>query len=312
MAKVNHALKRILLFASSIFLLSGGMLFAQELQNVPEAFDQLNPNPEIFILENRIRIPKRYGHLQGVQSIKVRDQEKIMISGSSFKRAFILQGNLNTGKTEKLITLMRSPFRHAGGIQISEHYLIAGIEDNFKKTRSQVCIYDLDASAWMKAEPLMMIDRFGEPKVKTAGATGLLGIDYGLLAVVCNWDSRIWDFYHLDIINGKVQLMKSIEAPETWGSYQSVNLLKDQEAIYAIGTYKSGGQGIADLIRISGIHSETPDMKLLQTKKFNCPEGLDFGSAAGIQVDGSGKLNIWATQRDGTKSITIGRYSQLQ
>jgi hypothetical protein len=115
--------------------------FGQYVKNVPEAFDEISSEPEVIILSNEINEPSIGGHFQGVQVLQQNGTQKIFISGSSQSKAYLLQADLTSKKTDKLITLMNEPFRHAGGFQVSEPYLAVGIEDNILKTYSKVSLY---------------------------------------------------------------------------------------------------------------------------------------------------------------------------
>ena len=209
----------------------------QSVNNIMTAFEGLSSNPELIIIKNKIDIPAENGHFQGVQLIERDGKEKLIVSGSSKTEAYLLQIDLTTKKTDTLIRLMGDPYRHAGGIQISDPYMIVGIEDNILKTTSKVCLYPYRDKSFYKALPSITIERTGKPKQKTAGATGLLNMDDHYLAVVANWDSRNWDFYQIDPEKRTQQLLSSFAVPEDWGSYQSVNLIKDKNAIYALGFY---------------------------------------------------------------------------
>ena len=284
--------------------------FSQHLKNVPEAFETLSSEPEIILVKNNINVPTDGGHLQGVQVIEKNGTEKLLISGSSHTQAYILQVDLASRKADKLIPLMKDPYRHAGGIQVSEDYLVVGIEDNLIKTSSKVCLYSYRDTNLYKAQPNITINRKGEAKRQTAGATGLLAIDNNYLMVVGNWDSRIWDFYCIDPEKSEQKMLTSFAAPDDWASYQSINLIMDKEAIYAIGFYKKELVGYADLILISKLGTFIPIMEKVLTKSFNVKKGIDFGTAVGLQVDKEGHLHIWGTQRDALKHIAINKFSQ--
>lgn len=283
--------------------------FSQQVENVPQAFEALSTEPEIILLNNEIDVPLERGHLQGVQVIETNGSEKMLISGSSLEVAYILQADLATRKTDILVPLMREPYRHAGGIQVAEPYLIVGIEDNFLKTSSKVSIYNFQNRNLYKAQPKVTFDRVGEPELQTAGATGLLAIDDGYLMVVGNWSSRNWDFSFIKPEKNEHTFLERFTAPNDWASYQSINLIMDQEAVYAIGFYNKKLTGYADLILVSKLESPKTTMEKISTKAFNCKNGVDFNTAAGLQVDKEGKLHIWGTQRDALKQITVNKFS---
>jgi hypothetical protein len=283
---------------------------AQQVKNVTAAFEALSPEPEVIVLTNDIDVPTKSGHLQGVQ-VMVRDgAEKLLMSGSSLTQAYILQADLETRKTDKLIPLMKEPFRHAGGIQVTDKYLGVGIEDNVKKTVSKVRLYDYKDGSLYEDRPAVTIDREGASELKTAGATGILALENDYLMVVSNWDSRNWDFYRIDPESPSKSIIASFAAPKDWGSYQSINLIRDEEAIYAIGFYKTTDGHYADLILVSKPGTFEPVMEKVLTKAFNCKSGVSFGAAAGLQVDKEGILHLWATQPDALGRIAVNRFSE--
>lgn len=280
-------------------------LLAQQVDDVPAAFNQLNTEPKAIIIENELDVPTFGGHLQGVQVVG----NELYISGSSSTIAYVLVADLTGQRTTKLIELMEKPYKHAGGIQLSAPYMAVGIEDNDAKTRSKVCLYNYEEANLYKANPNMIIVREGEVKRYTAGAVGLLKTDEErYLMVVGNWDSRHWDFYELDTEAAKHRNAYSFAAPGDWGSYQSINLLQDDKAIYAIATYKENRTHKADLILVSNTGEFKPIMRKLQTKIFNTTSGADFGSAAGLQVDANGQLHLWTTSRDADGEIVVNRF----
>ncbi|MEQ9097925.1 MAG: hypothetical protein RIF36_04520 [Imperialibacter sp.] len=283
---------------------------AQQVKNVPAAFEALRPEPEVIVLTNDIDVPTKSGHLQGVQVMEKDGAEKLLMSGSSLTQAYILQADLETRKTDKLIPLMKEPFRHAGGIQLTDTYLGVGIEDNVKKTVSKVHLYDYKDGSLYEDRPTVTIDREGVPELKTAGATGILALENDYLMVVSNWDSRNWDFYRIDPDKPDKSIIASFAAPAGWGSYQSINLIRDEEAIYAIGFCKTAHGNYADLILVSKPGTFEPIMEKVLTKAFNCQSGVSFGAAAGLQVDKGGNLHLWATQPNALKQITVNKFSQ--
>ncbi len=284
--------------------------FGQQVKNVPEAFKALSSEPEIFLIKNKIKVPTEGGHLQGIQVIDKNGNENLLISGSSLTQAYILQVDLTTRKANKLIPLMKEPYRHAGGIQVSEEYMVVGIEDNFIKKKSKVCLYSYRDYNLYSAQANVTIERKGVAERQTAGATGLLALDNDYLIVVSNWDSRNWDFYRTNPKKNEYNMIESFAAPDDWASYQSINLIMDEEAIYAIGFYNKELVDYADLILVSKQGTFDPIMAKVLTKTFNGKNGVDFGTAAGLQVDKKGNLHVWGTQRDALKQIIVNKFSQ--
>lgn len=300
---------RFFLFASMWLQVVLG--FCQQVKNVPDAFESLSIEPKLILINNEMLVPTEGGHMQGIQAIEKNGKERLLISGSSLNKAYILQADLTTLKTDTLIILRQEPYRHAGGIQASEPYLVVGIEDNVIKKSSKVCLYNYHNTNLYRAQSNITIDREGEAKLKTAGATGLLALDNDYLIVVSNWDSRNWDFYRTNPKKNEYKMIESFAAPDDWASYQSINLILDEEAIYAIGFYRKELVDFADLILVSKQGTFNPIMEKVLTKTFNSKNGVDFSTAAGIQVDNRGKLHVWATQSDALKEITVNKFSQL-
>lgn len=290
-------------------LLCSFPMWSQKVKNVSEAFNAIDPSPTTVYIKNTLDVPTENGHFQGIQAVKNHGRKKLLVSGSSLHQSYILQMDIESQKTDTLITLMREPFRHAGGIQVSNGHLAVGIEDNFKKTSAKACIYNYRNGNLYKSIPDVTIDRTGKAKRPTTGATGLLAREEGYLMVVANWDSRIWDFYSVEPVNGKYGLLKSFEAPDDWASYQSINLIMDDKNIYAIGFYQEMKTGRADLIYVSSVDYFKPQMKKIKTKVFNCTNGVDFNGAVGLEVENN-EMHIWATQKNASEDIAINVFSK--
>ncbi|GJM29453.1 MAG: hypothetical protein DHS20C17_20880 [Cyclobacteriaceae bacterium] len=284
--------------------------FGQQVKNVPEAFRGISQQGEVITLINNLKVPTDGGHLQGVQVIEKDGMEKLLISGSSLTQAYILQVDIATKKADRFIPLMKEPYRHAGGIQVSADYIVVGIEDNIIKTAAKVCLYDYRNDDLYDAQSSITIERTGEVERPTAGATGLLAMEGEYLMVVGNWNSRNWDFYYLNLEKYEQKLMESFAAPDEWAAYQSINLIMDEQAIYAIGFYQTDPVGAADLILVRNKETVELVMQKIDSKTFKCTNGVDFATAAGLQVDQKGDLHIWGTQRDALERIVVNKFSQ--
>jgi hypothetical protein len=284
--------------------------WSRQVKNVPAAFEAINSEPEVLFLSNDIAVPTKSGHMQGVQLLEEGGKQKLLMSGSSLVQAYILQADLASRKTEKLFPLMKDPYRHAGGFQATDKYLVVGIEDNIKRTTSKVNLYQLPNDELANDSPSVVIEREGLPELKTSGAAGILEQQEGYLVVVSNWDSRNWDFYRINPGKVNKEIIITFAAPKDWGGYQSINLLSDAEAIYAIGFYKDGDSHKADLILVSQAGAFQPIMRKVLTRSFNCNSGVSFGAAAGLQVDKAGNLHIWATQPAAAEKIAVNHFFQ--
>ncbi len=281
----------------------------QKVDNVEQSFKTLSTQPQIINIENKLEVPTEQGHLQGIQLVERDGKQKLLISGSSKDQAYLLQVDIASKKSEKLIQLMSTPYRHAGGIQASGEFLAVGIEDNVAKTMSKVCVYPIAGTQLEEAKPSLIIERYGKAERNTAGATGMLSASPGYLVVVGDWNSRNWDFYQCSPQGGNAMQILSYAVPDGWPAYQSINLIADRKAIYAIGLYQLEAQGAADLILVSNLGIIEPIMEKVATKTFHCSEGVDFQAAAGLQVDEDGRLHVWATQKDALERLLINKYS---
>lgn len=283
--------------------------WSQKVKNVPKAFKALDSSPTTIHIKNTLDVPTENGHFQGIQVMETHGRKKLLVSGSSLHQSYILQVDMESQETDTLITLMKEPFRHAGGIQVSNGHLAVGIEDNFKKTSAKACIYNYGNGNLYKSIPDVIIDRTGKAKRPTSGATGLLKLGEGYLMVVANWDSRIWDFYAVEPESGKYRLLESFDAPKDWASYQSINLIMDEMDIFAIGFYAEMKTGCADLIYVSSVDYFEPQMKKIKTKVFNCTNEVDFSGAAGLEVEDD-EMHIWATQKNASDHIAVNLFSK--
>jgi len=300
----------IFLIACFVMILGPAIGLGQEVSNVRAAFESLNPEPEVLQIRNDINVPLESGHLQGVQAVTKSDGKKLLLSGSSAHQSYFLQVDLSSLAADQFFLLMGEPYRHAGGFQVGGSYAAVGIEDNIIKTASKVGVYDYLNYDLNSAKSSLTIERKGEEKRYTSGATGMLSVGTYFLMIVSNWDSRNWDFYSVDPSKPYQELLSSFEAPDSWAGYQSINLLMDAENIYAIGTYQQGSEGVADLIHVYKRQTLELIMEKVSSKSFKCKKGVDFATAAGIEVDEEGRLHIWATQRDATKQIIVNKFSQ--
>ena len=252
------------------------------------------------------------GHLQGVQ-VYLHDGKKYMYLShdSSDTHPYLIIAEqkkeyLWEARRVLLIdydtTIFGDSLRHVGGIQVCDNYLVAGLEDNIGKKNSLIVFYDISEPLNPLKLPNLTIKRSSETeKEKTAGAVGIISysrdnID-GYLLVVANWDSNELDFY---FITGDLRELNSegsvgYEAtpfftwqsreredadwfPDGgWGSYQSVNFVKDYSGnLYLFCTASSGkiiGRDIIDFFRVQ-INSEDNSVSLTKKDKKILDTGL--------------------------------------
>ncbi len=296
--------RSVLLFC----LLLPGLAFAQR-GGIPDLFDKIDSLPEVLTCRNDFELNNRGGHLQGAQLMLKDGQEYAILSGSSSTYAYYSVARLDPDpEVISVNILMDKPFKHAGGIQVFEDLLVVGIEDNAKKDKSKVCIYEIPDPEKPPLEPVAVISRKGEAFRSTAGCTAIARTGNGWLLVVGDWDTK-----HLDFYLGKGYSQRQGQGPfrkvysmdmdkidrsgwsdNAWHSYQNINLLKDKAGkTYLAGLGRDGrNENVADLYLLEQTDQREFSLMKLQSKTFVCRKGADFQSGAGIFQGPGGKLKI--------------------
>jgi hypothetical protein len=282
---------------------------AQQLADVPWAFKAINDKPQVLHLKkNAFKIPAG-GHLQGIQCL---GGNNIVITASSDSYSYYLTGQLSdeTGKGEitSLHKIADSPYRHAGGCQVSGNKLVVGIEDNQEKDKSQIVMISFDESTKQNGRRVIA-RRQGSVKRSTAGAVGFTKTFTGQCLIAAgDWDSRNIDFYISR--KGNDTLLDSIttfHVPDyaKWPSYQALNLLIDSAGnIYLIGFALDGFNNLADLFRVE-FKDEKTNLVLCNTRNFKCRGGAGFRYGSGIYVTPDGRLTIYSCGRNATQRTPI-------
>lgn len=261
------------------------------LQDPLEAFSNLAAGglceaEVLFSEEQRLRIPPG-GHYQGIQCYCPDRQNSYLFLSHDSREAeayLVVAARVsdNRWEAQSAIPIASAqgdaphPLKHAGGFQVCGHYLAVGIEDNRAKKDSQVLFYDISNPLKpLKLNNLTISRRSEKEKKATAGAVAMIDctIDKksGYLVAVGNWDSRDLDFYFLegelnelnesDSTTGPFALWNSEQADrsswtpdQNWGSYQSINFIRDGDCnLYLVGTHTGGklvGCDFADLFSV--------------------------------------------------------------
>jgi hypothetical protein len=112
-----------------ILLLSIAALFPflafSQMGHIPELFQKIDNEPKIIQCRNELEVNNVGGHLQGIQWLVKNDVEFSIISGSSSTDAYYAVVKLDHyNEVMSLNILMHKPFKHAGGIQLSEDLLV--------------------------------------------------------------------------------------------------------------------------------------------------------------------------------------------
>jgi len=294
-----------------ILLISAFSPFLAYSQNgsLPKIFMEIDTEPQIIQCHNKLEVNNKGGHLQGVQLLVKDDVEYAVLSGSSGTYAYYSVAKLgNSHQVLSVNILMQKPFKHAGGIQIYQDLMVVGIEDNDAKDKSKVCIYKIENPDKPSVKPLAMIERIGDPFRSSAGCSGITRIGDHYLLLIGDWDTKHLDFYLSDehkpgqeisafdkvytIDTEKID--RSGWTNKAWHAYQNINLLKDEDGkLYLFGFGRNvQNENIVDLFLVENKDLREFSLKKLMSKTFNCKEGADFQSGAGIFLQPDGKLKV--------------------
>lgn len=275
---------------------------------VKKAFLAMESSPSVLKFRNNKDINNSGGHLQGIQLVERPAGSYAVLTGSSDSHSYCAVVSL--GDKMEVISvnnLMDKPFKHAGGCQVFRNFLAVGIEDNAKKDRSKVCIFDLANPAAIKTEPLAVIPRSGEPMRSTAGCAGMTAYRDKMLLAVGDWDTKHLDLYiaanplSTDSFKNIFTIDTGLADRDNWSDshwwpYQNIQLftISDSE-IYLVGLGQNDvNEDIADLYTLKEEGPGHFSLKKLATKTFRCSKGVSFKAGAGVSLDGAGNFSIIA------------------
>jgi len=293
----NENKKRLALFFVMLVYLSlnGQDQMIQSLGNLDEQHTSI-------AIANDLSFNQAGGHLQGIQVIAEDGHDIVIVSGSTNQAAYVATITLDTNpQVNTVFNLMEKPFKHAGGFQVSDHYLAVGIEDNEARDRSVVQIYDL--TKIRESGPLLIneVSRFGAYERPTAGCVALAYHQDRWLCIVGNWHTKDLDFYTSESFHreSSLDLVQTVTPRDSarsdwsnrqWLSYQNINLHAHDGVLYFIGFAKNDqGVNIADLFLISERDGKYSLRKIF-SKVFES-NGCDFSLGTGA-VFSQGKIKM--------------------
>lgn len=248
-------------------------------------------------------IPKDGGHLQGIQYFESKGKKYVVVSGSSSTVAYyaVIQLTDDEQKVVHYKVIGDYPMKHAGGIQVYDHYLAIGVEDNLLKDRSQVMIFDLSEPGVSDAKPLITIEREGKFKASTAGAVGFTKHDEQYILAVAGWDTKQIDFYRSNMKPLEdtackfvyVSSWNTLKADRSdwmnrwWHAYQNINLLVDgNENLYMMGMHVTKDGNFVDQYQLTFDREDEYEPLLVKQHMFQfyCVQGATFRNGGGIYV----------------------------
>ena len=293
--------------------------------NLIAELDAISAMPTALSVQNRLKLANTGGHLQGIQALIHQGQIYHIVSGSSDSMAYY--SIIKTGTESFVIShnlILEKPFKHAGGFQIYENLMAIGVEDNDKKDKSKVFIFQIDNPERPPLEPLAIIDRIGTEKRATAGCVAITEIRDKILIVVGDWDTINLDFYVIDreklgldpdaleleySLNTR-KMDKSTWINDDWLSYQNINLNHgDDGQLYLAGmTSNASGQDVLDLYRVSTNDLKVFKLTKMYARNFGSNPVTRFRWGAGMHFTPSGKIEMLATPENIAEESIIHIY----
>jgi hypothetical protein len=308
------------------FFRANGQVHVDYVQfNVIAELEKISDVPTPLSFQNRLQIANTGGHLQGIQALNHQGQIYYIVSGSSDSQSYY---SIIKSGTENFVvahnTILEKPFKHAGGFQIYENLMAIGVEDNDKKDKSKVFIFQMDNPERPPVEPLAIIDRIGTEKRATAGCVAITDIGGKILVIVGDWDTINLDFYLIDreklgldpealeleySLNTR-KMDKSAWIDEEWLSYQNINLIHgDDGQIYLAGmTTNASDQDVLDLYQVLSSDLKTFRLLKVYSKKVGSNPITRFRWGAGIHISNAGKIQLLSTPENISDQSIIHMY----
>ena len=305
----NLNILKFIISAISIFLFTNCFGQSNSNNTILSNFGNIRTSPQTIRFKNSKKIRNKGGHLQGVQIVNTDTCNYAFLTGSSDTYSYY--SIVKLGAKNEVISvnkLMDKPFKHSGGFQIFQNIMAIGIEDNSKKDKSKVCIYDISEPENPPIVPISIIERVGEPMRSTAGCVAITKYKNKALVIVGDWNTEHLDFYSCEFDQlGKMDLEKvySIDTKiiskkewidKNWESYQNINLFTfNNNELYLIGLGQNNkDENIADLFRLKEDNFGNFRLIKLATKTFNCTKKSSFKAGAGVMLNEEGKFQVYS------------------
>lgn len=278
------------------FILLSMQVTAHNEASIPYFFDKIKNKPQTVAFSNSLPVNNEGGHLQGVQIFPYQAQDYVFLTGSSSTYAYYAAVKMDAQPRVIAINkIMDKPYKHAGGFQIFQKYMVIGVEDNEARTRSKVLIFEINDPNHPPREPMTIIERKGPFERATAGAVALTRVGMRFLLVVGDWSSRNLDFYVsnnekapqnfslIDSLNIE-NLSKDRWNEPHWHSYQNLNIFGENlESLYLFGLgMDHRNQHVADLYQLKSKNLQTFNLDKIMSKTFTTRKGVSFQAGAGV------------------------------
>lgn len=302
------------------------LLSACSTQNQGPYLQNLQESPELLSISNEIAHNYQGGHIQGVQLFHQAADDFLFVSGSSNDQSYYAIASLKQNKVLSIKPFLDEPFRHAGGFQIAGDLLAVGIEDNQKKDRSKVMIFQILDPVKPELRLLKTIERAGDYKRYTAGCVAITLQEDTVLVAVGNWDTKDIDFYtipkaQLDDPAVDFKQASSINTEtlprenwieKSWSSYQSINFFHSEKGqLYLMGTTQDRIKNL-EIMDVFSMDSTLNTPKIVQKiahRTFPAKAGTTLRWGGGIYQDEKGEIRVYATGDNLGKELLLRCYN---
>ncbi len=301
-------MKYLILFIS--LCLASSVTFSQT--SIEKSFVMISKSPHQFTIKNDHKVNHKGGHLQGIQMIERNGQKIYIVTGSSSTYSYYatigeVGDNYEVIEVKKLLD---KPYKHAGGFQINDGFMVIGIEDNEAKNISKVFVYKANENGAWGTEPFAIIKREGEVKRMTAGCVAIALLENSTLIVVGDWDTKHLDFYLMDE-KGSTELAYSLSTQniKPWNSYQNINLFKKQNGeLFLVGLGSSMEEDVAVVYRLEINNWKEVKLDKVAVRNFGSQKKTKFRWGAGVYWDKYGHMKIISCDDDLKNGSMISVY----
>ena len=231
-------------------------------------------------------------HFQGVQ--KVPGEEAYIISGGDLRRKESHIFVMKKQKVVKKIVLGKSPYWHAGGIQMAGQYLAVPIEDFKKNVKSKVIFLKQSRGNFQKLP--LEIER---PGVGTS-AVFLNQLENGRFLMGAYGYSGLFLYDSPDLEEGIFEEPLSILPKDAkdfqWGA-QGINLVEQCDGKLFLFLFNNAEKKTPlfrgkDTAYLYSLDLKGPNLKLISQRNFECKRKCNFAAGGGISINRKGKLSI--------------------
>jgi hypothetical protein len=301
------------------------------MKNVFGAFEAVHDRPTSVTIDRKGVVfpaggPKGEGHFQGIQRMpsiafvgpEPPNENLLVITSSSDQVGYFvtcsmaddwLSGHANP--PTRMATRDINGFNHAGGCQSYGNFLVAGLENAYTETNSEIQFWDLKGApqpvpaAVQKTIPRCTDGTSGHQC--TAGAVGITSFGKGAVLAVASYNADTVDFYisEADPFSGSPlkfkftwtasKADKSSWLDHTFAQYQNINLITQADGKLFMVAFDRGT--ISDWMDLYTIDLDADPSLVLRkaaNKHMYCTDGCKFSAGAGIFIASEYEFDVYA------------------